>query len=140
MNLVVQVKSYADRPIELALPLELPSKPIDAKDGNSKWKDDSGYLRNIEGYCVAGKTKAAFPDTLFLYQLTPPEGDPKDSRVPKATRRIIVTLLGFFGSDGGIRERGEGTANRTVATSERLLSFAWWIEAPQVYPKSVTGP
>jgi hypothetical protein len=56
------VKSHSDRPIEGRLSLELPPKPTDAAEANSKWQDkDLGYLRFKDGYCVAAKTKAAYP-------------------------------------------------------------------------------
>ena len=76
---------------------------------------------------------------MFLYHLTPAEGDSRDSSVPKATRLIVITLSGFFGSDGGIRESGSGAVNPRAATSTRLASIEWSIESPQHYPKSVSG-
>ena len=140
MSLLVQVKSFNDRPVEFRLALDLPSKPTEAAEANSKWQDkDLGYLQFSQGYCVASKIKATHTDTLFLYHLTPPDGDPRDLRVPKATRLIVVTLSGFFGSDGGIREQGTGVVNPKAATTPRLAEFAWSIEPTQQYPKSAAG-
>ena len=140
MSLLVQLKSFNDKPVEFRVALDLPSKPTDAAEGNSTWEDkDLGYIRFSKGYCVASKVKAAFPDTLFLYHRTPKDGDPGDSRVPKDTRLIVMTLSEFFGSDGGIREKGTGIVNPKVATTPRLAGIEWSIEQPQRYPKSVSG-
>jgi hypothetical protein len=140
MSFLVQVKSLNNRPVEFRLSLDLPGKPTEAGETNSTWQDkDLGYLRYSQGYCIASKNKAAYPDTLFLWHLTPPEGDLHDLRVPKAARLMVVTLLGFFGSDGGIREKGSGVVNPKATTTTRLSEIEWSIESPQHYPKSVAG-
>jgi hypothetical protein len=90
MSLLVQVKSLADRSVEFRLSLDLPSKPTDASEANSTWQDkDLGYLRFAQGYCVASKINAAYPDALDLWHLS--ESD-RDSRFPKGTRLKMVTL------------------------------------------------
>ena len=73
MSLTVQLKSIVDPRIAFEVSLELPPKPTDANETNSKWWVTSyGNLTFGKGTCLASKLKHAYEDALFLVHRMPP--------------------------------------------------------------------
>jgi hypothetical protein len=136
MSLLVQLKSIADPKIAFAVSLDLPSKPEDASETNSTWQVmSSGFLSFESGVCSAQKLKHAYVDALFLVHRMPESVKP-NGRVVRGELVYGIPLWGFFGFDGGIREKGEGLVGPRFGLS--LHSDIEWSIAPgQHYVRSL---
>ena len=114
MSLTVQLKSIVDPRIAFEVSLELPPKPTDANETNSKWWVTSyGNLTFGKGTCLASKLKHAYEDALFLVHRMPPTIQ-SNGREVRGELVYGIPLWGFFGYDGGIRKKGEGLVGSEV--------------------------
>lgn len=137
MSLLVQLKSIADPLIAFAVSLDLPPKPAEARENNSTWRVMSLGLLSFEtGECSAQKLKHAYEDALFLVHRMPESVKP-NGRVVRGELVYGIPLWGFFGFDGGIREKGDGLVGPRFGLSLRSTYIEWSIAPGQRYVRSL---
>jgi hypothetical protein len=120
----------------IAVSLDLPQVPTDAREDNSSWKLTNWSNVSIDrGFCVATKVKHAFPDQLMLANRGMDQRD-LSSKVVAGQFVVPINLHDFLGSDLGIRETGDAFVSPTLGVSSGR-SIEWSIEPGQSYPRSL---
>src|SRR5262249_11264329 len=109
----------------------------DASEDNSTWRvKDLGHLSFDRGECLARAVKSAYEDTLFLVHREMEHFDLDRRFVERGELVYAITLSGFFGFDGRIRETGMGFVGPRFGFSSSS-DVEWSIAPGQHYIQSL---